>query len=125
MIKANNASVTAASLFLRRGDFVEENFDDIFLVQAGSREAAIVRAAALAESDHFFGYGSGGFGFCERGRDPLMLNKTADQVGQHGIAVLAGAAELSGAFEVAHRGDEGVRATSVARTPRLVIEEPV
>src|SRR5881296_1110193 len=64
--------------------------------------AAVVQGAALAEGDHFFGDRTSGFGLGQRGRDAFVFDEAANQVGQHGVAMLAGAAKFGGSFKVAH-----------------------
>src|SRR5258705_5670742 len=91
------------TLFLAGSDFVEQDLNGVFLMQARGSQAAIVKGAALAEGDHFFSDGARGFGFGQGGGDAFVFDEAADQVCEHGIAMLAGAAEFGGAFKVAHR----------------------
>src|SRR5262245_28239661 len=54
-VQLDDAGVPAVAALLRWSDFVEEDFNGVFLLQEPrTREAAVVDGAALAESDHFF-----------------------------------------------------------------------
>jgi len=87
-----DARIASVPLFVRGRNFVEQQFDGIFLVEARCGQAPMVDGAAFAQGDHFFGYGTGCFGLGEGGGDAAVFDEAANQVGQHRIAVLAGAA---------------------------------
>ena len=67
-------------------------------MQPSGGETPIVQSAALAEGHDFFGDGTRGLGFGHGGFDALVLDQAADQVGEHGVAMIALAAELVRAF---------------------------
>src|SRR6266446_7420691 len=104
LVEADDSCVAAMALFLGRGDLVEENFHRVLLVKTRGGQAAIVEGAALAEGDHFLGDRAGGLGFGQRGGHTFVFDEAANQVGEHCISVLAGAAQLGGSLKVAHIG---------------------
>src|SRR5580693_3423061 len=63
LAQPDNARVSAPALLLCRSDLVEENFDGgLVLMQPGGSQTAVVQSAVLAQRDHFFRDGPGGFG---------------------------------------------------------------
>ena len=48
-------------------------------------------------------FNAGGFGFGQGGSDAAMFDEAADQVGEHGIAMLELAAQLCGSFTMSHK----------------------
>src|SRR5437867_731173 len=103
LAKPHDSRVAATPLFVSRGDFVEENLDRIFLVQPRNRQAARLKRATLAECHHLLGHRTGGLRFRDSGRNAFVFDQAADHVGQHGVSVLAGAAEFSGSLKMSHR----------------------
>ena len=99
----NDAGIAAMTLLLGRSNFGKEDFDGVFLVEPGGGEAPIVEGAAFAEGDQFFGDGTGGFGLGQGGCDAFVLNEAANEVGEHCVPVLTGAAQFSGSLEMAHK----------------------
>jgi hypothetical protein len=102
LAELNDASVTAAAIFLGRSDFGEQDFYRVFLMEAGYGQSAGSEGTAFAKRDHFFRHRTGRFGFGQGGSDALMLNEAANQIGEHGVAVVASSAKFGCAFEVAH-----------------------
>lgn len=98
LVEADNASVATGAVFEERRDVLEEHFYGVFLMQARSRETAVVERAALAERDHLFGDGTRSLGLRHSGPDPFVLNQAADQVREHRVAMIAFAAKLGRAF---------------------------
>ena len=76
--------------------------DGISLPQECKGLPAVVERAFLGERDHFVGIPARDLGAGDRRRDPVMLDQTADQVGQRGPAMLGFHAQLGSAFVVAH-----------------------
>jgi len=56
LVEPDDASVTATALFLRRGNFVKQNFHGILLVQTGDSQTAILDRALLAQGYHLFSH---------------------------------------------------------------------
>jgi hypothetical protein len=103
LVEANDSRVTAVTVFLGRGDLGEENLDRVFLMEAGYSESAIVQCAVLAECYHFLSDRSSGFGLGQAGGDTFVLDEAANHIGEHRIAMFAGAAQFGRAFEVSHK----------------------
>jgi hypothetical protein len=103
LVQPHDTGVSAVALFLRGSNFGEEDLHGVFLVEPGDGEAAVVNGAAFAEGHHLFRYGTGGFGFGDGGNDAFMFDEAADQVPEHGVAMLAGAAQLGGSFKMSHK----------------------
>jgi hypothetical protein len=76
----------------------EQDFDSVLLVQPGGSQSAIVESAALTERDHLLSDRPGGFGFGQGRGDAVVFDQAAHQIGEHGIAMLTGAAEFGSAF---------------------------
>ena len=87
LVQLHDAGVTAVALFVSGSDFVEEDLHGIFLVQPGGGNAAVVQGAAFAQRDHFLGHGTGRLGLRQGGRDAVVLDEAANQIGQHRIPV--------------------------------------
>ena len=102
LVQADDAGVATLAFGLGGREFVEEDAHHVILVKAGGGQTAIVEGAGFAKGDHFLGDGAGGLGFGKGRGDALVLDQAAHQVGQHGVAMLAGATKFGGSFEVAH-----------------------
>jgi hypothetical protein len=55
-------------------DLIEENLHGIFLVQSGSRQAAMVKGTLFTKSDHFLSNRSGCFSLSQSRRHSAMLD---------------------------------------------------
>ena len=58
--------------------------------------------SSFAEAEQLFGHWPRGFCLGERGRDALVFDEAAHQVGKHRIAMGTGAAEFGGTTKVTH-----------------------
>ena len=92
LVQTNDSSVTTVAFFLRGSNFVEQNFYRVLLMKTRDGKTPIMDSAALAERDHLLSHGPSGFRLGNGGDDALVLDETANQVSEHGVAVLAGAA---------------------------------
>src|SRR5207249_8773147 len=102
LAELDDAGVTAATFLLGGSDLVEQDAHGVLPVKTGSRQTAVMQRAILAERDHFLSHRARGTGPRHGGGHVLVLDQAADQIRQHRVAVLAGAAQLGGSFQVTH-----------------------
>ena len=103
LVQANDSRVAAVAILEAGRNVFEENLGGIFLMQSRNGQTTMMDGAALAERDHFLGHGSRGFGFGQGGCDAPVFDQAADQVGEHGIAMLKLAAQFGRSFTMSHK----------------------
>ena len=101
----DDAGVTAAAFFAGRRDFVKENLHGVFLVQASCGQTTGMDGAGFAEGHHLLRHRTRGLGLCEGGGDAFVFDQTTDEVGEHRIAMGAGASEFGCSFTMSHGAD--------------------
>src|ERR1035437_2128006 len=102
LVHLDDAGVAAVAVFEGGGDVCEEGFGGVFLAQTGGGQTAGVEGAFLAKGDEFLGDGPRGLGLGEGGGDAFVLDEAANEVGEHRVAMLAGAAQLGRSLQVSH-----------------------
>ena len=70
----------------------------------GEIQTSRVNRARFAEREKFLRHGAGRLGLRERGSHPLVLDEAANQICQHRVPMLTGAAEFGGSFPMTHDG---------------------
>src|SRR6266403_1019902 len=80
--RGNDAGVAAGAIGEFGRDFAEEFLGDSGRHDVGGGLAARLQRVAFAEGDHFFRYGTRGFGAGQSGGDAAVFEQVGDQVAQ-------------------------------------------
>src|SRR5688572_8356285 len=100
-----DAQVAARTGLVTRAEGREQRADGFLVTQAREREAAIGNAVGLRQRDERLGDATQLLGLGQGGADEAVLDQRGGHVGEHGVAMGTGAAELTAGFLVAHGWD--------------------